>query len=145
VSDADGTLHWLKPAQAKAEAYQSGFDTDVPVVVSAYPGTSLLGRSGTMTLGGGTLTAEIDNDVTIPVTGGAFLIGAGDVGSLKMSVNAKTGLLTGSFIPGADASPEDLKTRKLNGVLFPKQEAGAGLFMQPFGTGRFEIDLTVHP
>ena len=134
VSDADGKLHWVKPAQSTAQAYQSGFATEIATVVSKYPGATALGKSGTLTLKGGTLTTPLTKSVTVPTSGGAMLVSPTGTDRTALSVNEQTGLITGSFLPAANAV-----SSAIYGVRFPKQNAAGGLFIQPTKTGQFRI------
>ena len=142
VSDAAGTLHWVKPPQSVAQAYQAGFGINVGAIASKFPSaTPVLGKSGTMTLKGGTMIGTLTKTVTIPASGGTLAITPSGTDGIVMTVNATTGLITGTFLPGTLASPADATRRLIYGVLFPKQNAAAGLFVQPTKTGQFRIGL----
>ena len=142
VSDAAGTLHWVKPAQSVAQAYQAGFVTNLSAVASKFPSaTPVLGKSGTMTVKGGTLTVTLTKTVTIPASGGALVITPNGTDGTTLSVDATTGLITGTFLPGWLANPSDSTRRSVYGVLFPKQNTAGGLFIQTTKTGQFRIGL----
>jgi hypothetical protein len=46
---------------------------------------------------------------------------------LKLAINAKTGLLSGSFLPQAPKLP----TTAISGVIYQKSSIGVGQFLNP--------------
>ncbi len=134
VSDLDGSLHWVRPAQPGRRFYAGGFQADQPIVGSRYTapaaGTPVVEveaaeNNSRLLLGGGDLdpavvhvqptTLDTDNHISLesPILQG-----------LRVTIQPATGRFSGSFI-----HPATGVATKLHGVIFQKQNAGFGYFL----------------
>lgn len=136
VSDLGGTLSWSKPAGAPGKTYPNGFTTQVTLVGAQYvappAGTPALPVNNTacnllITTGSGDLASFASNSVTLDVNNKVSLC---DTNRFKLSIKAKTGLFSGSFI-----DPSTAKSTTFNGALLQKQNDGAGFFLSGGQTG----------
>jgi hypothetical protein len=142
-TDAAGlALKWLKPAGvAGTKLYPTGWSntitTDlaaskfVPPAADTTPLTIAAAVNATtanivITATGGGLTADGQNDASLSANGKVTLVGSPVNGlpSLTAALNAKTGLLTGSF-----KHPVSGKPVTLNGAVYQKTKVASGYFL----------------
>ena len=138
VSDLGGTLTWLKPATATSKIYPHGFETQVGLIGSAYTapahGAPALVVSNAncnllVAAGDGNLSSFVSNTVTLnskitPCTN-----------TVKLAITPGSGLFSGSFL-----NPANRKSVPFKGVLFQKQNLGAGFFLGSNQTGFVTLD-----
>jgi hypothetical protein len=141
-SDCDGMLYWIKPAQPTAALYPSGFSTSVSFAAASYaaPTTGLplqfssaTAPTAQIVFSGGDLTAPITDALSFSGKGAITETGA-TADKLKLTLNHKTGLLTGSLLP-VPKSP----SATISGVIYQKTNAGVGLFLGPSQSSRFTL------
>ena len=116
-----GTAGRHEQRAAAGEIERSGVDVDIAGVVSQYP-PGVPGGTVNVTLARGPLTSAIQQPVTFSAKGAAA------AGDLKLTLQLKTGLVTGSFIPGGSASGFDTHRHRIYGVFFPGAGKFGGLF-----------------
>jgi len=142
-SDCDGTLSWLKPAQTTGALYQAGFVTSViiegaryaePISGPALEFSSAAGATGSVGFSGGNLTGSPTD--TIAVSNKDAMTETGSIADkLKLTMNAKSGLISGSFKPQAPILP----TTSLSGILYQKGNVGVGQFLGPSQSGAVQL------
>jgi hypothetical protein len=148
VSDFDGSLAWLKPAQTgNPKLYPNGFSTSLAAVGSRYTEPPL----GTLALNlavtspnASILLTEPDFPVSVyhqlfisrSSTAGTdhVLVANPGADALTLSINASSGAFTGSFIDPLTASQVSIK-----GALLHKQTRAAGFFLSPTQSGNAAI------
>jgi len=143
-SDADGLdLRWFKPASLTDKTYRDGWGVDgiltdlsaskyVPPVVGSDQSALLLpgnvaptiAKNATLELNDGLLLAPASLDVSISDKSKVSFILPTSLQKPKVTINAKTGGITGSF-----THPVSLKTTAFSGVIFQKQQYGSGYFL----------------
>lgn len=141
-SDAAGTLHWFRPANAKSAFFPGGFATTVAASASAFavaPGGLVLpfaaiSPNGIVSFAGGDLGAALpDQNITVAadnkVTGTA---------PFKFTFQLKTGLFSGSVLP-----PGARKARTFGGAVHQKRATAQGFFPGDAETGA--VTVTVIP
>ena len=135
VSDLEGDVSWLKPAQP-GKYFADGFATVLPLVGAKYtaPAAQVLNLSNSaanarVIFGAGNLTSVLTNLVTVaannkvtPVSGGAA--------KLTLTITPKAGLFSGSFV-----HPVTSKAVKFSGELLESQEFGLGYFLGTDASG----------
>ena len=135
VSDLEGDVSWLKPAQS-GKYFAGGFATVLPLVGAKYtaPAAQVLNLSNSaanarVIFGAGNLTSVLTNLVTVaannkvtPVSGGAA--------KLMLTITPKAGLFSGSFV-----HPVTSKAVKFSGELLESQEFGLGYFLGTDASG----------
>jgi len=143
TSDFSGDAAWMKPA-TKGPVHDSAFTTGVEVIGSRYtvppkgqPVLNVANNSpnARVATAAGNVDPPLDKGVTL-TTANKIEVATPEADKLKLSIKTKTGLLHGSF-------SDDGKTRKVNGVIFQKQNRAAGFFLGTSESGR--IDLTPAP
>lgn len=141
VSDLGGTLAWFKPAIPGSKLYPNGFTTQITLLGSKYAtplsGTPALNVSNAtcnllVTFGSGDLVSFVSNSVTLNANDKVTLCATN---GLKLTLTAKTGLFSGSFINPATSKPMTFK-----GALLQKQNDGAGLFLGTDQTGFVTVE-----
>jgi YD repeat-containing protein len=143
TSDFSGDAAWIKPA-TKGPVQSGAFTTNVGVIGSRYTtpakGQPVLDVANSspnahVTTNAGNVDPSLNKPVTL-TTANRVEVAAGEPEKLKLSIKTKTGLMKGSFV-------DDDKTHKFNGVIFQKQNRGAGFFLGTSESGG--IDLTPTP
>lgn len=148
VSDAAGLdLRWFKPALAKAKTYPAGWATGIGVdfIGSKFAptkGTSIfpslkpvdltLGNATFATLGG-EISSPLGKALNIDDRNRVTVVTSAD-DKLKLTLNAKTGLITGSFI-----HPTTNKSVKLNGAVLQTPATASGFFLSPAQSGKVTV------
>jgi hypothetical protein len=141
VSDLGGTLTWFKLASPAAKLYPNGFTTQITLLGSTYAapplGTPALNVSNAtcnllITSGAGDLSSFVSNSVTLNTNNKVMLC---VTNGFKLTITTKTGLFSGSFV-----NPATTKPMAFRGVLFQKQNDGAGLFLGPDQTGFVTVE-----
>ncbi len=141
VSDLGGALTWFKPAVPASKLYPNGFTTQIALLGSKYaappPGTPALSVSNVtcnllVTCGAGDLVSFVSNSVTLNASDKVTLC---MTNGFKLTLTARTGLFSGSFINPATSKPTMFK-----GTLLQKQNDGAGLFLGMDQTGFVTIE-----
>ena len=131
TSDFAGDLDWLKPA---------AFTNKLQAIGSRYiappKGQRLLNFANTspnahVTTTAGNVAPPLDKAVTL-TTANKIEVSAFQPERLKLSIKVPTGVMSGSFLDSG-------KTRKLNGVIFQKQNLGSGFFLGTSESGLFEL------
>jgi hypothetical protein len=131
--DLDGTLQWTKATTTGT------FSTPVHLYGSFYvkplPGERVIDlTSGTFAFAGGGLSDSPSNNITLTSANKVVVTGT-NTDHLKVTVNPKNGLFSGSFVPpGAHAAAP------ISGAFFQGSfNFGAGLFKGPGGTGSVSL------
>jgi len=120
VSDADGTLTWNGP----------GFSTPVTLLLSKYTPPATV-ESGTLNL---TYNDSAALSGTIPYLMTSTSAGVGvNPKALSLKIVPATGLFSGKFLDSTNMK------RNFYGVLFQKQNSGAGIFAESKVYGNVEI------
>jgi hypothetical protein len=126
--DIAGQIAWFKQPQKTAKLYPGGFTNSTEVIGSIYtytPGFPVLGYAyGLLSLVNGDLTQDMTDQITLWPEIQAVSP------NTKLTVNASTGLFTGSVI-----NPATDKPIPFNGVILQNQDFGAGLFLGPNESG----------
>jgi hypothetical protein len=133
-SDMAGLVNWLKPLNSRDVYFPGGFSIeDAEVLGSIYTappaGTRALSgflnadNNARTSLEEGSLFANIPHTATYSADNKVVITNPGN-DRLALSLNAKTGTFTGSFVH----SVTQRKT-SITGVLFQKQNRAAGLFL----------------
>ena len=148
VSDCDGSVTWVKPAQSNNPSlYPAGFNTTVSAVGSRYSqppfGTLALGLTGSDPNANILLTepdfaASLYHELYITQglntsTDTVHVFNPGADG-LTLSINAGSGTFTGTFIHPLTGKPVNIK-----GALLHKQTRAAGYFLGPTQSGNASI------
>ncbi|GEM_PF-5783247 len=137
-SDLDGTIYWDKPAQSTKQLFQNGFSTYSYAIGSAYnqpsSGEFVLNlhyptNNAFISFFGGNLLGSVFNTLTIQPEPANTVTPALSSNSLVMKIDSKKAMFSGSFVPGVG------KALKFSGLLFQKQNSGAGFFTGPTQTG----------
>jgi List-Bact-rpt repeat protein/CARDB protein len=128
TSDIGGTLNWFK----------TGFSEQINLIGSRYTrATPVLfantGGKGVMTITGGNLAGTAHPDNVLIST--ANTVSCSNDKAFTMKLTLTTGAFTGTF-----ADPGGGKPKAFSGVVFKKQNIGAGLFLGNGQTGSIEID-----
>ena len=141
ISDLGGTLTWFKPASPGSKLYPNGFTTQITLLGSAYSapplGTAALSVSNTVcnllvTSGAGDLVSFMSNSVTLNTNNKVTLC---VTNGFKLTITARTGLFSGSFVNPATSKPTTFK-----GALLQKQNDGAGFFTGTDQTGFVTVE-----
>ena len=141
VSDFNGTLNWFKLANPTDALYRAGFSTQISLIGSRYTvppiGTRVLfantGGAATFTITGGNLNPSAPQEKLFFSTLNTVSLVSGPPFTMKLTLT--TGVFAGTF-----ADPGGSKPRAFSGVLFQKQNLGAGLFIGNTQTG--SVNLT---
>lgn len=141
VSDCAGTATWRKPEQTRGPLYQDGFELTLDVIGSRYqfiasqaPLAVAAGADNiSLKLDGGGIAA-IDRLATLTAPKSIVVSDSG-AEALALSVNPKTGLLSGSFL-----NTDTQKRVKFSGLLFQKSPQGGGFFLGTAEAGRFHLE-----
>ncbi len=141
LSDLGGTLTWFKPVISGSKLYPNGFTTQITLLGSAYTapplGTAALSVSNTtcnllVTSGAGDLISFVSNSVTLNPNNKVTLC---VTNGFKLTLTARTGLFSGSFVNPATSKPTTFK-----GALLQTQNDGAGLFLGTDQTGFVAVE-----
>ena len=132
ISDFDGPLTWLRPADAKAAMFKTGFLTETDAVgsrlikpaanVRLFPMANLGGNS-LLFLSGGGLTTDLTRLVTLSAANKA-IIPLQDADAATLVPAPATGLFTGSFL-----HPGQQKATPIKGAVLQKQKLAAGYIL----------------
>jgi|GEM_PF-641641 len=154
-SSCDGVIAWFKPAHAGNSYYSAGINTQLALQGALYrappSGTMALHlpsglNNGTVQLSGGSLSPPISESVTLSALNALTVSGtSANTEKLKLTINAATGSLTGSFV-----HPLSQKIITFGGVLYqdPDIPQAGGYFLGPVvgGVGQSgDISLTPSP
>jgi hypothetical protein len=141
ISDLGGTLTWFKPVSPGSKLYPNGFTTQITLLGSAYTapplGTAALSVSNTacnllVTSGAGDLVSFASNSVTLNPNNKVTLC---VTNGFKLTITARTGLFSGSFVNPVTSKPTTFK-----GALLQKQNDGAGFFLGTDQTGFVTVE-----
>ncbi len=141
VSDFNGTLNWFKLANPTDALYRAGFSGQISLIGSRYTmppiGTRVLfantGGTATFTITGGNLNPSAPQEKLFLSTLNTVSLVSGPPFTMKLTLT--TGVFAGTF-----ADPGGIRPRAFGGVLFQKQNLGAGLFLGNGQTG--SVNLT---
>jgi len=122
--DLNGTVNWIKPANAPhSRLYTGGFTNQIPAIGSVYhrpPGTNhvLDLSNASVTFYGGNLASDFTNSITTAKSGRIV-----NQGSNRMMLNfsAATGKFTGTVAPASGG-----KAMPFSGVAFQRMNFGFG-------------------
>ncbi|MEA3211724.1 MAG: hypothetical protein QOE70_4781 [Chthoniobacter sp.] len=133
-SDAKGNFSWVKPTQLTPAGIYPSFELEETGIASRYSASTVT-LAGTLTLDKNGLSPAIAHSIYIPATGGNLRLALQDLNrdQLVLSLDAKKGLLTGTFRPFGKPPAAPIR-----GVLFLERKGAAGLWLST-GAGRFEI------
>jgi len=152
VSDFDGLgATWFKPVNNRKKVYPAGWPTGiatdllgslfiVPSGQAALPGlgpTNPAAGNARLTLADGGLGSEVPKPLNIDNKSHVRVLDR-DVDKLAVKLNGRTGAFTGKFI-----DPADHRAAKIKGVVFRKQQLGAGFFLNEGESG--SVSLTADP
>ncbi|MGA3170386.1 MAG: Ig-like domain-containing protein [Chthoniobacteraceae bacterium] len=147
ISDCDGQVTWMKPAQAAYLLYPTGFTTTLTAVGARYIEPPL--RTLALNLPNTTPNASVSLtepnfdvpiyhqlSITTTVRASVDNVSVINPGADKftLSIAASTGIFTGSFI-----DPLTGKLVGIKGVLLYKQTRAAGFFLSPTQSGNVGI------
>ena len=152
TSDLDGLgLHWFRPSAPLASRFQDGWPDgiEIDLIGSRYvppkagagarilPGLAEIDADGNarLTLSGADLSGDIVQSLNISARGRVNVLGPNPE-KITLTISSETGAFTGQFVraPGAPA-------RKFTGVVFQKQDFGAGFFLGPMESGPIDLEL----
>jgi hypothetical protein len=131
-SDADGAMHWVKPAR---------FDTQLTFHASRFqpadgapilPSLAASGGSADATLHARGINPDIEATLAITLDG-QVTVAAPNPRNLALSIDRGTGLLTGTFTPTGHPPV------RIMGAAHPKSERIGGFFANPGGSGVVRI------
>jgi hypothetical protein len=126
VSDLDGTVAWVKPANSRATFYPAGFTVNASLIGSAFdPVASLVispTHTGIFQASGGNLVSNLSTTAAVTAITSSFVQAAGPY-SLALDINRNTGLVTGSFL-----HPNTGEKIRVNAIVFQKQGFAQGSF-----------------
>lgn len=132
VDGFQGTLDWLRPADAADALYPDGFTTQLRFSAARYAPPAASAGAATMTFSGTGLDPAIVESLTINAAGNAQGV-AMDGFTLKFVKG--TGLFSGTFV-----EPNVTKPRLFKGAVFQKDRTGGGFFLGDGGrTGSAEL------
>jgi len=147
VSDCDGTMTWLKPAQTNSTFYKNGFTTSLAAIGSRYtqpPYRTLALNLANTSPNASILLSEPDFPIPIyhqlSITHGSnaltdtVQVTDNGADALTLSISASAGTFTGSFI-----HPVTGKSVNIKGALLYKQSRAAGFFLSPTQSGNVTI------
>lgn len=132
ISDVSGPLTWLRPADAKAAMFKSGFQTTLgalgglyikPAVNQFMIPLSNLGSNAALFLSDGGLLDDITRLVTVSAANKA-LVPLQDADKAAVTLTPATGLFSGTFI-----HPDTQKSVKFQGAVLQPQGLFEGFFL----------------
>ncbi|HTS16450.1 MAG TPA: choice-of-anchor tandem repeat GloVer-containing protein [Verrucomicrobiae bacterium] len=122
-----GTVNWFKQASSSV-FYPNGFTTTVSLIGDQYTSPKNGGPSveatGNLALGGGNLTSNVTNGVSIDAKGNGTALFPLAIDGLKLKVNPTTGQVSGSFV-----HPIIGKSVKFTGLLLQNTGVIDGYFL----------------
>lgn len=145
VSDVDGQLTWLRPADAKALQFKPGFQTTVdavgglfvkPVANQRLIPLANLGSNASLFFSEGGLLSPVENRATILASNKA-LVPLQDALRPTVLPVTTTGLLSGAFF-----HPDTQKSVKYQGAVLQKQQLFGGYFLA--GTHGGDVSLAAN-
>jgi hypothetical protein len=137
VSDASGSLAWLKAGPGIGELLRDGFSTRLAAIAARYtaPARGELplalatgAENALVTLG----EADFLNSQLVTLSRTSLSGALPD--QLRLTIDPATGVFTGSFF-----NPGQVATEKIQGVLYQKLSEGAGFFVGPYEGGWITI------
>ena len=135
ISDFDGELDWRRPVQSKAAQFENGFQIRVIAIGSLYtppaPGARMLAGFAAAEDNAEFILQRAGLDLT-EITTWDERNRVTKTPMLSVTPNPRTGLVTGRY------SNEASKVR-FGGVVFQKQDLGAGMFTSGDQTGYVEF------
>src|SRR6185436_9537829 len=125
-TDLAGPVVWFKQAQLTTKYYPDGFTNSLALLGSKYLAPApfqpaLTPPTATLTFSNPELTANFANEILLSPQGA---IVNQSTNKLSVSLSKSTGLFQGSVTP-----PTGGKSLALKGVMFQKQDLGAGYVM----------------
>jgi formylglycine-generating enzyme required for sulfatase activity len=146
-SDCDGTFTWVKPVQPYGDLYPIGFTTTLAAAGSRYQEPPL----GTLALTLSNSDPNANISLTEPDFAGPYnhqlyitsssrastdtvVVTNTSSDSLKLSINAASGIFTGTFI-----DPISAERVEVSGLILFKQTEAAGFFLSPTQSGNVII------
>ncbi len=150
VSDLDGVLHWVRPADFGANSrnplYQAGFDVERTAVGSSYAPSSR--GDLIIAIGDGPDNLGVDfteGGLTAPKSFVATLntrnrVEIDRAEGLRMRLQNRTGFFNGRFVDDSGVTPQ---VRGFFGVVLQKQSNGSGFFVGDGVTGPADLGPVV--
>jgi len=132
ISDFDGPLTWMRPADAKAAMFKAGFLTETDAVGSRFVKPTVnkrlfplsnFGGNSLLFLNDGGLTTDLTRLVTLSAANKA-IVPLQDADAATLVPAPTTGLFTGSFL-----HPALQKATPIKGAVLQKQQLTAGYFL----------------
>ena len=134
ASDLSATVNWFKPVSSKDKYFPNGFKIEGAAlfgsIYTAPPdGTRALdgfvngADNGKVTLEEGNIFMTTSHKITLAADNSVAITNP-SADALALSINAKTGMLAGTFL-----HPATQKKATIGGVLFQKQQKAFGLFI----------------
>ncbi|HXG47009.1 MAG TPA: lamin tail domain-containing protein [Methylomirabilota bacterium] len=138
-SDVAGTFTWIQPT---SKIFPAGFAFDSEAYGARYtapaaPASALAFTNGVMTFSGGQLGLDFTNTITLN-PGSKLVVDPGQTNKLAVTLNAKTGLFTGSVIP-----PGATRASKFAGAVVQKMDVGSGAMPGTNQVARVRIEAAV--
>ncbi len=137
-TDLAGELRWVKPARAKDALYPSGFTTRIALSGARYFQPCATGRVLDLADSSDNAFIQVNGGGLAEALGTEFTIGTGKAvtvpSSVKLSINPKTGVFTGSFLEVLG-----VPARAFRGVFQQKRGLGVGYFLRAPNSGTVEI------
>ena len=131
ISDFDGELDWRRPVQSRATQFENGFQIRVVAIGSLYtppvPGARMLAGFAAAENNAEFILQRVGPDLTETTTWDERNRVA-RTPMLSVTSNARTGMVTGRYL-------NDASTLRIGGVVFQKQDLGAGMFINGDQTG----------
>ena len=139
-SPVSSSVDWFKPPMPGDRLYPAGFTTsaalDGGIFVSPVSGGPAIAGTGTLTLGGGGLAANIVKNVLIE-TNGTITVSPPGNDKVTLTINMATGEFGGSFL-----HPAINQTSRFAGQFVQTNTFGAGFFLGTDRSGFVTIELT---
>ena len=126
---ADASVTWVRPVLPTARYYPNGFTANSRVSGSAYTNGAFAFTAALVIASGGGLTTPVTNHLALAPDGRYT---AADPSQASLKLNANSGAFTGSFISGGTSI-------RFEGVMLPKQNAGAGYFPGASSVGSIRV------
>jgi len=131
VSDLSGDFNWIKPTQPKAKIYTPAFQIETTAVGSQYvppvQGAQVLNvTNAILTLVNSNAGPVITNHVILSAKNKVTNDPTLSTNKLTFSLTVSSGLFSGKV-----ADPQNGLPYQFKGVLFQKQNAGFGYFLNP--------------
>jgi hypothetical protein len=150
-SDFDGVLDWSKQAHPRQKFFPEGFETEITAIGSEFirvtegrilPDFSGGWRNAAISFVGGDLAPNPGTIFAGWESNNRFSPRIGEEERLRISANARTGLVSGSYVNKAESSAINIR---FSGVAFQKQSLISGVASQHRTTNLAPFSLYENP